>query len=137
MTAEEVWNALHSKMTKKELKEANEALDQLRSVYDGLIDMALSQEAQDILKQGDNRQNGFLCFVMGISAPEMWDDFVAKDPFRPDKESEKYFDKCQELFFKDETVHFVSQYYELALFFFQVAAYMGSVNEGKTEKVKD
>ena len=137
MTAEEVWNALHSKMTKKELKEANEALDQLRSVYDGLIDMALSQEAKDILKQGDNRQNGFLCFVMGISAPEMWDDFVAKDPFRPDKESEKYFDKCQELFFKDETVHFVSQYYELALFFFQVAAYMGSVNEGKTEKVKD
>ena len=136
MTADEIWNALHSKMTKKERKEANEALAHLRTIYEGLIDMALSPEAKDILKQEDNRQNGFLCFIIGRSAPEMWDDFVAKDPFKPNKESEKYFDKCQELFFKDETVHFVSQYYGLALFFFQVAAYMGSVEEGKTERVK-
>ena len=137
MTADEIWNALHSKRTKKERKEANEALEHLRTIYDGMIDMALSPEAKDLLKQNDNYQNGFACFIIGRSAPEMWDDFVVKHPFKPTKESEKYLDKCQELFFKDETVHFVSQYYELALFFFNVAAYMGSVEEGKTERAKE
>ncbi len=136
MTAEELWQELHRKMSPKEGKEANKMLKEWHNIYKGLQERALNPVAQDIMKQGENDQDGFLCFLIGRSAPTMWDNFIVRHPFEPNKEVEQYLDKCSELFFKDGTVHFVSQYYGLALLFFQVGAYMGSVEEGKCERAK-
>ncbi len=136
MTAEQLWDEIHHQMSPKEKKEAKKMLDEWRVVYKGIVEMALNPQAKEIMKQGGNDQDGFLCFLIGRTAPTIWDNFIVRNPLEPNKEVEKYLDKSSELFFKDGTVHFVGQYYGLALLFFQFGAYMGSIEDGKCERVK-
>lgn len=114
------------------IDEGQKMLAEWEEQYDGIIEIALTQQGKEILKEGDNDQDGFVCFLCGRTAPSMWDDFSLFDPFSTDNDAPLYLEKCSELYFKDSTLHFLSEYYDLGRILFQFGAYIGTKEAGHT-----
>ncbi len=120
-------------LSPEEEKQSEELLEVWTRNYKVVSERLLSPEEKEVMKQGNNDNDGFLCFVIGRIAPFIWTEFIMVNPKEKDKEAERIFDECCELFFRNETIHFVNLHYATALKLFKIGAYIGCIEGGMIE----